>query len=321
MNIVFFGSSNFAVPSLKVLLTSGHRISCVVTQPDKKKGRGLSLGNTAIKMVAEESNLKIYQPERINTSQALTLLEDLRPDLFVVIAYGQILSQEILDIPKIFSINVHASLLPRYRGAAPINWAIICGEKITGITIIRMTEKMDAGPIIAQERIDIQEDDTAITLEDKLSKAAAGLLIKTVISIKNNSYKSTPQDESKLSFAPKLKKEDGLINWNKSACEICNLVRGCMPWPGAFTYYKGKLLKIYKAKVIPLSGCSVSPLAGKIAGVSKEGIVINTEKDNLMIQELQIEGKRRMTVEEFIAGHKISVGENWAKNDCIKNYV
>ena len=168
-----------------------------------------------------------------------------------------------------------------------------------------MTEKMDAGPIITQEAIDIQEDDTAITLEDKLSKAAAGILIKTVISIKYNSYKSTPQDESKISFAPKLKKEDGLIDWNKSAQEICNLIRGVINWPGAFTYYKGKLLKIYKAKVSSQVRKFASSNPGEILEASKEGIVVFTGKGNIIIEELQIEGKRRMKVEEFIAGHKI----------------
>jgi len=305
MNIVFFGSAQFAAPSLKALITGGHKISCIVTQPDRQKGRGLHLESTAVKNTSLEAGIRIYQPENINTSESIEFLKSLNPDLFVVISYGQILSQEILDIPKLFAINAHASLLPKYRGAAPINWAIICGEKITGVTIIRMTEKMDAGPIITQEAIDIQEDDTAIILEDKLSKAAAGLLIKTVISIKNNSYKFTPQDESKISFAPKLKKEDGLINWNKPASEICNLIRGVINWPGAFTYYNGKLLKIYKAKISSQVREFASSNPGEILEASKEGIVVFTGKGNIIIEELQIEGKRRMRVKEFIAGHKI----------------
>lgn len=305
MNIVFFGSAQFAIPSLKALITGGHKISCVVTQPDRQKGRGLHLESTAVKTTSLEAGLRIYQPENINTSESINFLKSLNPDLFAVISYGQILSQEILDIPKLFAINAHASLLPKYRGAAPINWAIICGEKVTGVTIIKMTKKMDAGSIITQETINIQEDDTAIVLEDKLAKIAAGLLIETAICIKNNTYKSTPQDGSKISFAPKLKKEDGLINWNKSACEICNLIRGVINWPGAFTYYKGKLLKIYKARVCPLARLPVSQFAGEIISASKENILVATGKDSLGILELQLEGKRKMTVEEFIAGHKI----------------
>jgi len=315
MNIVFFGSSNFAVPSLKALKTSGHTISCVVTQPDKKKGRGLSLGATAINELAGEFNLKTYQPENINIPEAIKLLKGLNPDLFVVIAYGQILSSAILSIPKAFSINLHASLLPKYRGAAPINWGIIKGEKITGITVMKMAEEMDAGPIIQQKEIEINNEDTSITLEDKLSHFAAQLLLDTLSSIENNNYNLIPQDENNVSFAPKLKKEDGQIDWNKTACDIYNLIRGCISWPGAFTYYNGKLLKIYKAKIFPNAQPSASFSPGEISGVSKKGITVVTGKDNLIIEELQIEGKRRMKVEEFIAGRKISIGEGLGKKN------
>ena len=309
MDIVFFGSSNFAVPSLKALSSCGHKISCVVTQPDKKKGRGLSWGATAIKELAGELDFRIYQPENINIPETTKFLKDLNPDLFIVIAYGQILTCEILNIPKIFSINIHASLLPKYRGAAPINWAIIKGEKITGITVMKMAVEMDAGPIIQQNEIGINNDDTSITLEDKLSGLASKLLLDSIPSIQDNKCELIPQDKNNVSFAPKLKKEDGRIDWNKPAQDIYNLIRGCITWPGAFTYYNGKLLKIYKAKVCPFARLSVCPLPGKIIEVSKEGITVVTEKDSLIIEELQIEGKRRMKAEEFITGHKISIGE------------
>lgn len=309
MNIIFFGSSNFAVPSLKALLDTKHTISCVVTQPDRQKGRGLHWEPTLVKNAALESGLKIYQPEAVNTNETIKFLKDLNPDLFIVISYGQILSGQILNIPKIFAINTHASVLPKYRGAAPINWAVICGEKTTGITIIKMIERMDAGPIIMQKIIQIQEDDTIVTLEDKLSKVASDLLIAGLNSIENNSYNLVPQDESKASFAPKLKKEDGLINWQSQAGDIYNLIRGVLSWPGAFTYYQGKLLKIYKAKVSRLACLPVCPSPGEIVQVSKEGIVVATGLDNLIIEELQLEGKRRMKVEEFMAGHKISMGD------------
>lgn len=313
MNIVFFGSSNFAAPSLKVLLACGHKISCVVTQPDRPKGRGLHFAGTAIKTIASESGARIYQPQNVNVQDAIKFLKELSPDLFVVMAYGQILSPGILNIPKIFSINLHASLLPKYRGAAPINWVIIKGEEITGISVVKMTKEMDAGPVIRQKEVGISNDDTAITLEDKLSHSAAQLLLDTLSSVEDNNYNLVPQDKNNVSFAPKLKKEDGRIDWNKPACDIYNLIRGCISWPGAFTYYNGKLLKIYKAKVCPFVRLSVSPLAGEIIKVDKEGIAVATGKDNLIIEELQIEGKRRMKVEEFIAGHKICIGEIFNK--------
>jgi methionyl-tRNA formyltransferase len=316
MNIIFFGSDNFAVPSLRALIANGYSIFCVVTQPDRERGRGLSLAATAIKLAAQELGLKIYQPNEINSAQTLKFLKALNPDLFVVIAYGQLLSREILDIPRIISINIHASLLPKYRGAAPINWAIINGETATGVTAIKMASKMDAGPIIQQKDTGINKDDTSVTLEDKLSKVAAGLLIDSLKSIENNSYKLTPQDENRASFAPKLKKENGLILWSKPAQEIYNLIRGCLGWPDAFTYYKGKLLKIYKARVSSqVPACRqagrkfASSNLGEILEASREGIVVFAGKGNIIIEELQIEGKRRMRVEEFIAGHKILPGE------------
>lgn len=309
MNIVFFGSSQFGTPSLKALLTTGHKISCVVTQPDKEGGRGLSLVETAVKTVAKMAGLKVYQPDNVNAPSAIKFLKSLNSDLFVVIAYGQILSSEVLAIPKIFSINIHASLLPKYRGAAPINWAIINGEKTTGITVIKMTEEMDRGPIILEKTIDISDNDTSITLEQKLSWLASQLLPDSLKLLENKNYNLTLQDETLVSLAPKLKKEDGLINWDRTAEDIYNLVKGCLGWPGAFTYYNGKLLKIYKVKVSQLADLSVSRLAGEILSVSREAIVVACGKDNLAIEELQIEGKRIMKVEEFIAGHKIAVGE------------
>ena len=309
MNIVFFGSANFSVPSLKALLNAGHRISCILTQPDRQKGRGLQIAETAVKKIAKDAGLNIYQPPRANTDEVIKFLKSLSPDLFVVVAYGQILSQEILDIPKVFSINAHASLLPKYRGAAPINWAIINGDNKTGITIIKMIDKMDAGPIISQETLDISEDDTSVTLEEKLSSLAAQLLLYAIKSIENKDYHLTAQDETKVSLAPKLKKEDGQINWNKSGQDICNLIRGVLPWPGAFTYYNGKLLKIYRARVSSQVREFASSNPGEILEASKGGIVVFTGKGNIIIEELQIEGKKRMDVKEFIAGHKICVGD------------
>ncbi|MBI3991408.1 MAG: methionyl-tRNA formyltransferase [Candidatus Omnitrophica bacterium] len=313
MNIVFFGSSEFAVSSLKALLASSHKVACVVTQPDKQKGRGLHFTGTAIKAIALDAGINVYQPWDVNDSGSEKFLKGLNPDAFVVIAYGQILKQRILDIPKIFSMNLHASLLPSYRGAAPINWALIKGERVTGVTVIKMTEKMDAGPILLQKELEIDNDDTAITLEDKLSGLAAQLLLDALLSIERKNYKLNLQNEAGITFAPKLKKEDGRIDWNMPAQNIHNLVGGCINWPGAFTYYKGKLLKIYKAKASPKSESSVHFLSGEILGVSKEGIAVATGNDTLIIEELQIESKRRMLAEEFILGHKIHAGDVFDK--------
>jgi methionyl-tRNA formyltransferase len=308
MNIVFFGSSSFAVPSLRALLTTGHKISCVVTQPDKSKGRGLLDCCTDIKAAALSYHLELYQPKGINSPEAAGFLKGLDADLFIVVSYGQILSSLILALPKIFCVNLHASLLPRYRGAAPVNWAIINGESYTGITIIRMNERMDSGEIIAQKKAAIEDSDTAITLEDRLAVEGSALLLECLKSIESKNFKLMPQDEGSHTLAPKLKKEDGLINWQVPAKRVVNLIRGTAGWPGTFTYYRGKLLKIYKGKVhSPQS--TVHSLPGEVIDVSKEGIVVATGEENLIIEELQIEGRRRMSAEEFIAGHDISVGE------------
>jgi len=291
------------------LIKAKHKITCVVTQPDKKRGRHLHLGITDVKALALQAGLKVFQPENINSPASVVLLKGLNADLFVVVAYGQLLSQEVLDIPKVFPLNIHASLLPKYRGAAPINWAIIRGEKISGVTIMQVIKKMDAGAIIMQQDIAINHDDDSVSLESKLRDLGAELLLKSITIIKNKDYKLIPQDEKKVSFAPKLKKSDGLINWHKSAEEINDLIRGALPWPGAFTHYKGKLLKIYKAGVHQRTGSGAG--AGEILNISKAGLEIITGKGVLVVRELQLEGKRRMKVEEFAAGHKIFPGDNF----------
>ncbi len=312
MNIIFFASAQFAVPSLKALTDSGYKVSCVVTQPDKKKGRGLSLSATEVKVEAKAGAIEVYQPDSINIPSSVKFLKSLNPDLFIVIAYGQILSEEVLNLPKTFAINLHASLLPKYRGAAPINWAIIKGEKNSGVTIMKMVKAMDAGPIILQKELAIASEDTAVTLEDKLSGMGAEALIEALKVIESGSYKVEPQKDKDASFAPKLKKEDGLINWSKPAHDISNLIRGSLPWPGAFTYYKGKLLKIYQAKAFLALEEEKKKTPGQIVRVLKEGIAVATGKEDLIIEGLQLEGKRKMSAREFISGHKIREEENFS---------
>ncbi len=309
MNIIFFGSDNFSVPCLEALIASGHKVDCVVTQPDKRKGRGLSLSFTPVKDAAGKKNLRLYQPDKINTPEVEEYLKAINADLFVVVAYGQILSRGLLDIPKKFALNVHASLLPAYRGAAPINWTIIKGEKTTGITLIKMSREMDAGPMLMQKAIAVSNDDTAVSLEAKLSASAAGLLPEALRAIESDNFKLIAQDKNRISFAPKLKKQDGMIDWNKPAEDIYNLIRGSIPWPGAFAYYQGKLLKIYRAQSVKVSECQSVRGPGEVIDVSKNGIMVATGKDNLLIKELQMEGKRIMGAQDFIAGHKIKTGE------------
>lgn len=309
MKIIFFGSSNFAVLPLEALLGTSHDVSCVVTQPDKLKGRGLNLLGTAVKEAALKRSIKVYQPRDVNAADSLEFLKGLNPDLFVVIAYGQILSRKILDIPRVLPINIHASALPKYRGAAPINWAIINGEKTTGITVIKMTREMDAGPVILKREIEITDDDTSLTLEEKLSKLAGQMLLTAISFIDAGDYDLKPQDPDAVTLAPKLKKEDGRIDWNKPAGEVYNLIRGCLGWPGAFTYYNGKMLKILKARICPDTCLSTSSKAAQIVNISKDGITVAAGNGALVIEELQPEGKRRMKSEEFAAGHKVSNGD------------
>ncbi|MGE5197179.1 MAG: methionyl-tRNA formyltransferase [Deltaproteobacteria bacterium] len=309
MNIVFFGSAQFAVPSLKILLGTHHKVSAAVTQPDRHKGRGLAIASTPVKSVAEEAGLKVYQPESINTLEAAHFLKGLGPDLFVVIAYGQIISQKLLDIPRLLAVNVHASLLPKYRGAAPINWAIINGETTTGVTVMKMVRQMDAGPVIAQEKISIDNDDNARTLERKLSDLGAHLLLQSLKSIENGRYALLPQDDAKVVLASKLRKEDGLIKWDVPAQDIYNRIRGCVGWPGAFTHYEGKLMKIYRARVAAVSHASGRGRPGEIIKISREGISVYTAKDILIIEELQIEGRKRMDAAQFISGYKVAAGK------------
>lgn len=309
MNIVFFGSSHFSAPSLKALLDSRHTISCIVTQPDRKKGRGMHLGVTAIKEAASSSGIKLCQPEKANTTEFMAMVRNVAPDLFVVIAYGQILSKELLLIPKTFAVNVHASLLPQYRGAAPINWALINGERYTGITVIKMNEKMDAGPVILKQRLEIADNDTWVSLENRLADKAAALLLESIQGIETGRFTLTPQDTASVSLAPKLKKETGLIDWTKSSRAIYNLVRGTLPWPGAYTYYRGKFLKIHA--VSDSGDCPSQCRPAEIIGVSREGILAATGRGCVNILELQPAGKRVMKASEFISGHAVKPGERF----------
>lgn len=308
MKIIFLGSSQFAVASLQALHRAGQIISCVVTQPDKHKGRGLPLSSTAVKEAAGLAGIRIYQPANINSAESVEFLSSLKPDILIVVAYGQILSSKVLSIPWILPLNIHASLLPYYRGAAPVNWAIIRGEKTTGVTVMKVIKEMDAGPIIAQTTTAIQDDETAEALSSRLAVMGAEALLASCAAIAADKYSLTSQEGKDASYAPKLKKAHGLIHWEDPVVKIYNLVRGCSPWPSAFTHYKGKLLKIISARPHTENAEASSP-AGTILHIHKEGIEVKTGSGVLLIEELQIEGKRKMPVSEFIQGHKIKVAE------------
>jgi len=306
MKIVFFGSSEFAVPSLERLLESQHKISAVITQPDRKKGRCLKLSATPVKTLASERGVKIYQPESLEEASSLKRLKSFSADLFAVVAYGLILPKKILEIPKLYSVNLHASLLPKYRGAAPVSRAVMNGETETGLTVIRMNERMDAGDIILQRRVAIEKEDTSETLNGRLANLGAVLLADTVRFIEGDKVSFKKQDEKKATLAPRLKKEDGLIDWKKSAVEILDKIRGTVPWPGAYTYFKNKKVGIRKAALAYGEGPP-----GEIFEAEKE-LIIGTKKGLLNVLEIQAEGKRAMPAADFLRGRRdVKKGEKF----------
>ena len=305
LRIVFMGTPEFAVPSLRALIEVGENVVAIVTQPDKPRGRGKKLTPPPVREAALKHNIPVFQPEKIKDEPFITAISNFSPDVIAVVAYGKILPKAILDIPPKGCINVHASILPKYRGAAPINWAIINGEKETGITTMLLDEGMDTGDMLLTEKVEIRDDDTASSLHDRLKYIGADLLIKTIKGIKSETIRPIPQDDSQATYAPMLKKEDGRIDWTMKAEEIKNLIRGFFPWPGAYTRWDGKQIKIFKAEVE--AGVKEEP--GTVINISTEGIFVATGKGILLIKELQPENKNRMTASEFIKGYRIVKGQ------------
>lgn len=269
----------------------------------------MSVRPTPVKAYALENGLSVYQPEDINSPDAAARLASYGADVFVVIAYGQKLSQRLLDMPAMMAVNIHASLLPKYRGAAPINWALVNGERETGVTAMKMVQKMDAGPVILQKRVAIAPADTAETLERALALQGAELLVETLDLLSSKQAVLLEQDERLASHAPKLKKTDGSIDWSLPAQQIIDRVRGCQPWPGAFTYYKGKLLKIFALHRSLLDAGGAVP--GEVAVVSKHELLVTCGDGLLALDRVQAEGGTSMPVTEFIAGHKVCAGEKF----------
>jgi len=299
------GTPEFAVPSLEALLGSEDQVVGVVTQPDRPKGRGHQLVAPPVKLVAERAGVPILQPLKIRTPEFLQALSAWQPDLIAVTAFGRILHAPILQLPPMGCVNVHGSLLPKYRGAAPVQWAVINGETKTGITTMLMDEGMDTGPMLLQEKLHISPDDTTGTLAPRLAELGGRLLVKTIAQLKAGSVTPTKQDDAQATMAPLLKKEDGLIDWTMTAASLANRVRGLSPWPGAYTFFGEERWNIGKA-VSAVGAMTDTP--GTIVAVNKQAIVVATGDGLLDILEIQTANSKRMSVGQFLAGHRVTAG-------------
>lgn len=304
MNIVFMGTPDFAVPSLLSLVKSEHKVLAVFTQPDKPKGRGYTLTPPPVKVCAAENNIPVYQPEKVKDGTAFEIIKELAPDVIVVVAYGKILPKNIIDYPKYGCINVHGSLLPKYRGAAPIQWAVLNGESETGVTTMLMNEGLDTGDILLKSVTKIGENETSGELFDRLMTMGADLLLETLDGLSKNKLTPIKQDDSLSTYASVLDKSLCQIDWNKSAVEVHNKVRGLSPWPVAVTMLNGKRVKIHKTEVSDGSGD-----AGEI--ISLNPLTVACKSGAVKIITLQLEGKKAMDSKSFLAGHKLNIGEKF----------
>lgn len=311
MRLVFMGTPDFAVETLRSIVKAGHEVAGVVTQPDRPRGRGKALQPTPVKAAAEEAGLPVYQPEDVRASAFVEVLRGLEPEVIVVVAFGQMLSKEILELPRYGCLNVHASLLPKYRGAAPIQWAVIRGERESGVTIMRMDEGLDTGDILAERAVLLEEDETGGSLFDRLSILGAGLLVETLEAVVKGHVEARPQPAvSPTPYASMIKKNMGCIDWSRGAGEIERSIRGLYPWPGSFTHLKGKTLKIFKAAVCGPEDREGAGDArpGQVLGTDRKGIYVKCGQDCLRIEELQLEGKKRMPAADFLRGYQIEAG-------------
>lgn len=310
MNIIFMGTPDFAVGALEAVLKAGHNVQLVVTQPDKAQGRSKELKPPAVKVCAMEHNLPVFQPEKIKKEEAVKVLKQYDADLYVVAAFGQILSKEILDLPKFGCVNIHASLLPKYRGAAPIQWAVIDGEEKTGITIQQMNEGVDTGDILLQKEYYLAKDETGASLFDRLCDLGAAAIVEVIEMIENGTVSPVKQNEAEATHAKMLTKAMGEIDFSMDAIAIERLIRGLNSWPSAYTYYKGKNLKIWKAEVT----CAENAFgdnceAGTVISKDKESFTVVCGKNALRILDVQLEGKKRMNVKDFLLGCAVEIGE------------
>lgn len=305
MRIIFMGTPDFAVGTLKSLISSEHEVTAVVTQPDKPKGRGKAMQFPPVKKVAVEAGIPVLQPRRVREQEVIDALKQIEADVIVVVAFGQIIPAEILTMKKYGCINVHASLLPKYRGAAPIQWAVIDGEKESGVTTMQMDEGLDTGDMLLKAVVPLEADETGGSLFDKLSDTGAQLLLETLQGLENGTIVPQKQGETTTAYAKMLKKEMGEINWENGAREIERLIRGLNPWPSAYTRLDGKTLKIWKAEVIS-ENTEREP--GTVIKVMKDSMCIQTGDGILSVKELQLEGKKRMDAGAFLRGYQIEEG-------------
>lgn len=306
MKVIFMGTPDFAVGTLEAIIEAGHEVVLVVTQPDKPRGRSGALQFTPVKECAVAHGIEVFQPTKIRLEENVEFLRKYEADIAVVAAFGQILPQSILDMPKFGCINVHASLLPKYRGAAPIQWAVINGDPVTGVTIQQMDIGVDTGDIVAIREVPISEEETGGGLFDKLAVVGAELCVEAMTAIENGTATRTPQNHDEATHVSMISKEFGVIDWNKSAVEIERLIRGLNPWPSAYTKLDGKTFKIWKAKVVSENS---DKAAGTIVRVAKDALEVQTGEGVLSLLEVQLEGKKRMEVGAFLRGYAVQEGK------------
>jgi methionyl-tRNA formyltransferase len=310
LRIVFCGTPEFAVPSLRGLIAEpDFEVAGVVTQPDRPRGRGQEMHSPPVKDAAVGAGIPAYQPEKIKLDEAYEYFQRLAPDAVIIIAYGQIISQRLIDIPRLGWINLHASLLPKYRGAAPINWAIANGEKVTGLTTMLIDAGLDTGPMLLKYQTGIGADETAPELTAQLAEAGAPLIVETLRKLDRGEIKPVAQDNSQATFAPILKKDDGRIDWSLSAFKIYNRIRGLQPWPGAFTTFRGKSCQIWGK---PLKPISVGGAPGIILPTQEDGLLVICGAGTVLrVEQIQLEGRNRVTAGEFMNGSRITPGERF----------
>ncbi len=309
MRVIFMGTPDFSVPTFEALLDAGHEIVLAVTQPDRAKGRGNAVACSPVKQAALAHGIEVYQPARIRDPECIEFLKKREADIIVVVAYGQILPREILEMPPYGCVNVHASLLPKYRGAAPIQWAVINGEPVTGVTTMRMDEGLDTGDIILTEEVTLDADETGGSLFDRLSAVGAQLCVKTLAAIGDGTAVYTPQDHTRATKVSMIQKELGHLDWRRPAVELERLIRGLDPWPSAYTYWNGKTLKIWKAAV--RQNADTVPAPGTVVDVTRDCVAVQTGDGLLVLLEVQPEGKKRMPCDAFLRGYPMKVGDSF----------
>ncbi|MCR4814700.1 MAG: methionyl-tRNA formyltransferase [Lachnospiraceae bacterium] len=315
MKTVFMGTPDFAVGALEALIKAGHEVKLVVTQPDKPKGRGKEVSESPVKICAEKYGIPTFQPVKIREEESVRFLKTIDADVFVVAAFGQILTADILNMPKYGCINIHASILPKYRGAAPIQWVILNGEEKAGVTIMQMDEGLDTGDMLLSDELEISKDETGDSLHDKLSVMGAELIVKALKLLEEGKLTATPQPEGPLFYAKMLKKEMGNLNYAEDAVTLERWIRGLYSWPGAYTFYHGRMLKILKAEVADTDSAGSEGHTGEIIEVGKDFVTVQCGKGSIRIKEVKPQGKKEMSVHDFLLGNKIQAGDFFSASE------